>query len=276
MENYIEQGYSKQISRTSRESAFNLSDEAVTTKIDHKYQPKTGENQGLAALTEHFLFNEKNSELFSKLKPFLEKVSFAGNDSIYQPGDRIDYVYFPQSSVFSEFQILENGATIEIAMTGSEGIVGLASIFHKNQVANWTNISAAGNAYRIKSRILRNELSFNRSLQHFFYRCIGSYIKQISQRSVCNKCHSLEKRLCSWLLMMQDRLQNPQMPLTQEQMARTLGANRPSVTNIAYNLRGAKIINYRRGALVIRNRVELENRACECYTEIDGSRENNL
>lgn len=271
MDNYIEQGYSNRATEIYRETSFELKEKTGKTKIGNYHLPKIRENAAFGNLQENHCFTAENKEVYLKFKPYLEKVTFTGNDSIYQPGDEIDYIYFPQSSVFSEFQILEDGATVEIAMTGNEGVVGLTSIFGNNPATNWTQISAAGNALRIKSKILREEASYNRNLQRFLYACIGSYIKQISQRSVCNNCHPLEKRLCSWLLMMQDRLKTPKLPLTQEQMARILGANRPSITNIAHNLRVAKIINYRRGALFISNRKELENRACSCYWEIDKS-----
>lgn len=268
MDNYIEQGQLNRTLDAYRSRSFEIKTESVKTEIISHRQPPTAANPAFTALPEHQFFNEKTSEVFLKFAPYLEKVSFAGSDFIYQPGDEIDYVYFPQSSIFSEFQILEDGATVEIAMTGSEGIVGLAAIFDQSAATNWTQISAAGNALRIKSKILRQEANDNPDLQRFLYACVGAYIKQISQRSACNNCHSLEKRLCSWLLMMQDRLENPKLPLTQEQMAGILGANRPSVTNIAHNLRVAGIIDYRRGVLVIRDRAELENRACGCYAEM--------
>ena len=274
MENCNENGYSIQSAKTYWNHPFDSGGDSVKTKIKNKYQIKSGQIATTANLPEHRLFNKKNSEIYLKFLPFLEKVSFQGNDSIYQPGDSIDYLYFPESSIFSEFQILEDGATVEIAMTGSEGIVGLSSIFDNNQATNWTQVSAAGNALKIKSKILREEASFNPNLQQFLYSCIGSYIKQISQRSVCNNCHTLEKRLCCWLLMMQDRLKNPKLPLTQEKMARILGANRPSITYIAQNLREFGIIDYRRGILIIKNRTELENRSCGCFAEIDRKLEN--
>lgn len=208
-------------------------------------------------------------QVFSQFSPYLETVLFMENETVYQPGDAVDYVYFPQSSVFSEFQILEDGATVEIAMTGSEGIVGLSSVLSDKSAINWTQVSVAGDALKIKSKILREEIFSNRVLQRFVFDYVNCYIGQISQRAVCNNCHTLEKRFCSWLLMLQDRLRSVYLPLTQEQLARILGAHRPSITNIAHSLRVAEIIDYRRGVIQIRNRPQLENRACNCYAQID-------
>ncbi len=268
MNNYNDQEQSNYTPKLYRETPFDLRTKTLKTKINNQPPPIRNNSAVKKSSESHFL-TEKNKNLFLKFAPHLEKVTFTGNDSIYQSGDKIDYVYFPQSSIFSEFQILEDGATIEIAMTGNEGIIGLSSILHTNPATNWTQISAPGTALRLKSKILREEANTNRELQQILYGCVGSYIKQISQRLVCNKYHLLEKRLCSWLLMMQDRFKGTKLPLTQEQMARILGANRPSVSNIAHSLRVAEIIDYRRGSLIIRNRTKLESRACRCFAEID-------
>lgn len=270
MKSHIEQGHSSHTNNSNGENCFQLPTRTVKPRITHSRRTdQRGRIPALEDSPENVAFNTKNSEILLKLSPYLENITFAGHDSIYQPGEKIDYVYFPQSSIFSEYHILESGATVEIAMTGSEGVIGLASIFDNNPVTNWTQISIAGNALRLKSQLLREETGSNRELQQLLYGYIGSYIKQISQRSVCNSCHSLENRMCSWLLMMQKRFHNPKLPLTQEQMARILGANRPSVTCIAHNLRVAGIIDYRRGSLIILNRTELEHRACGCFAEID-------
>jgi hypothetical protein len=48
------------------------------------------------------------------------------------------------------------------------------------------------------------------------------------------------------------------------------------VTHIAQQLRCDKIINYRRGSIIIIDRVRLKRRACDCYAEIDRNLTNHL
>ena len=94
------------------------------------------------------------------------------------------------------------------------------------------------------------------------------YIRQISQRAICNMYHSVKERLCTWLLLVQDRCGKKTLKLTHEQIARILGVYRPSVTCIALEMRKDNLIDYSRGGLSIRNREKMEDSACDCYLEL--------
>jgi CRP-like cAMP-binding protein len=216
-------------------------------------------NQLLAALS---------AEMFEEMVPYLESVCLASGDYIYQPGDHVDYVYFPETAVISEFQILEDGRTVEFAMTGNEGVLGLLPLCNSGTAINWTQVSVNGMAAKINSRIFEKKIARHPQFQKLLFEYITDYVRQISQRSVCNSYHVIEQRFCSWLLMIQDRKQSNKIPLTQEQIARSLGVHRPSLTHIAQNLRAKKIIDYVRGKIYILNRTELENSACACFSEI--------
>jgi CRP-like cAMP-binding protein len=81
----------------------------------------------------------------------------------------------------------------------------------------------------------------------------------------CNALHSVEARMCRWLLMTQDRVRREEFPLTQEFLAEMLGVRRQTVTLIARSLQGAGLITYRRGRIRVHNRAGLEGCSCECY-----------
>jgi CRP-like cAMP-binding protein len=216
-------------------------------------------NQLLASLSEEF---------YQELYPYLESVCLAGSDYLYQAGDLVDFLYFPETAVISEFQILEDGRTVEIAMTGNEGVLGLLPVFNSGKATNWTQVSVSGTGAKISRRIFEKKLLRNPSFQKQMFEYITDYVHQISQRSVCNSYHIIEQRFCSWLLMIQDRKKSNKIRLTQEQIARSLGVHRPSLTHIAQSLRSKKIIDYVRGKIYILNRTELENSACPCFSEI--------
>jgi predicted transcriptional regulator len=65
--------------------------------------------------------------------------------------------------------------------------------------------------------------------------------------------------------MTHDRLQRPELPLTQESLAQMFGVARTYVTRIAATLQGRGAISYRRGVIRIVNRSALEESTCECY-----------
>ena len=65
--------------------------------------------------------------------------------------------------------------------------------------------------------------------------------------------------------MVEDRLGQPELPLTQEFLGQMLGARRSSVTLVAGALQRSGLIEYRRGHVKVLDRLALEDAACECY-----------
>jgi CRP-like cAMP-binding protein len=238
--------------------------------VPGNYPANVFEKAVIKRFTNNQLLAAQTKEVYEELLPDLESVSLAGGEYLYQPGDRVDFIYFPETSIISEFSILEDGRTVEIAMTGNEGLLGLLPLYNSGNAINWTQVSVGGTAAKINSRILDKKISRHPVFQRLLFEYITKYVRQISQRSVCNSYHVIEQRFCSWLLMIQDRKKSNKIPLTQEQIARSLGVHRPSLTHIAQNLRAKKIIDYVRGKIYILNRAELENSACACFSEICG------
>ena len=65
--------------------------------------------------------------------------------------------------------------------------------------------------------------------------------------------------------MIDDRVGNNNLNLTQEMIASRVGARRAGITVAAGMLQDMKAIEYRRGRLHIINRGVLEQTVCECY-----------
>jgi len=199
----------------------------------------------------------------------MKTVMLTKEQFLYQEDGRLDFLYFPVTAVVSEFKILEDGRMVEIAVTGREGAIGLSSMFSGSHVApNCTQTTQAGTAKRIDAANFERVLHSNPKLQEGLSRYVESYIRQISQKAICNMYHSVKERLCTWLLMVQDRCGRSTLNLTHEQIARTLGVYRPSITCIAQELREKKLIDYSRGGISICNRDRVEEVACTCYAEL--------
>ncbi|MCD9184876.1 MAG: Crp/Fnr family transcriptional regulator [Pyrinomonadaceae bacterium] len=276
MGRYIEQGKYKTNNYWSGNEANNPQT-ALARENDQKnaiYSQHLYKKRTILIDYENYLLNTGFDQIIMNLSPFMESVTFKGSEYLYNPGDTIKYVYFPETAVISEFQILEDGRTVEIAMTGKEGILGFMPLLKSYSPNNWTQVFVPGKAYRLSAQIFEREIAKNPKLQTIIFDYIGEYIKQISQRSVCNSYHTIEQRFCTWLLMIQSRKGGNRLPLTQEQIARSLGVHRPSVTHIAQNLRERKIIDYIRGKIIISDPEKLKETACDCYLEIDGNLRN--
>lgn len=238
--------------------------------------PQTAEGKiypAQACLSKNQLANELLGELSvsdaENLLASMHSIYLDKRDFIYQPDDEIEYLYFPESAVISEFQILENGKTIEISMIGREGVAGISSLFGSQPSLNFSEVLIPGTALRISSKCLKQQLKTCCCLQEKIFRFANRYVSQISRRIVCNQHHTMEERICLWLLMIYGRCGRKSLPLTQEQIARFLGVHRPSVTLITQILRDKGIIDYVRGTISITDKQKLINSACSCYSLVE-------
>lgn len=205
--------------------------------------------------------------VLDKISPYLRSVYLRRDDHIFQAQDSIDYLYFPETAVLSDYQMLDDGRTIEIALTGRESASGIAAVFGPHRAGNWTQVCAAGTALKIESEYFRQAAGRESAVKELFNAHLNSYIRTISNKVVCNTHHSVEERLCTWLLTMADRCGSEPLKLTQEQIAGVLGVYRPSVTCIALGLKEQGLIDYSRGKISVLNRMGLIDTACSCYSE---------
>lgn len=213
------------------------------------------------------ILNALDDDDYARFAVHLQVVSLQSGEVIYQPEDDCNYIYFPETAVFSQMNTLESGKTVEIALVGHEGIIGLSSILGREPTNLGTQTLLSGSAFRIGRKIFNGLFAESSLFQSSFFEYLNAYIRQVSQRAVCNNHHRIEHRFATWLLMLADRSRQDNLVLTQEQIAAVLGVQRPSVTGIAQNLRSLGTIDYVRGRIDL-NRQKLEKTACECYSVV--------
>ena len=203
----------------------------------------------------------------------LEPILFALGDVVYEPEAGMDYVYFPVTAVVSLIYTMADGATAEMGIVGSEGVVGIALFMGGDTTPNRAIVQVSGWAFRMRAEAMREEFRRGSSFQLALLRYTQALITQISQTAVCNRLHPIEQRLCRWLLLTHDRVQGAELVMTQEFIAHMLGVRREGVTAAAHRLQHAGLIRYARGHIMICDRPGLEMMTCECYrvvkTELD-------
>jgi hypothetical protein len=99
-------------------------------------------------------------------------------------------------------------------------------------------------------------------------RYTQALITQIAQTAACNRHHSLDQRLCRWLLLSLDRMEGSDVGMTQELISNMLGVRREGVTAAAQQLQKLGLILCTRGHIAVLDRRGLEQRACECYAVV--------
>jgi CRP-like cAMP-binding protein len=207
-------------------------------------------------------------ESYERLLPHLEPVVLPLGMALYESGGTQGYVYFPTSSIVSLLYVLEDGSSAEIAVTGCEGLVGIALFMGGETTPSRAVVQSAGHGFRLKAAILKQEFERGGPLQHLLLRYTQALITQMTQTAVCNRHHAVEEQLCRWLLLSLDRLPANELVMTQELIANMLGVRREGVTEAAGKLQAEGMIEYSRGRITVLDRAHLEARVCECYAVV--------
>ena len=202
---------------------------------------------------------------YRRLLDDLEPISFSLGDIVYEPGGQMDHVYFPTVCHVSLLYTMINGVTAEMGLVGNEGVVGIALFMGGDTTPNRAVVQGAGEALKLRAKAMHDEFNRGKQFQHLLLRYTQSLITQISQTAVCNRLHSVEQRLCRWLLMTHDRTHSDDLQMTQEFISNMLGVRREGVTHAAQALQQEGLISYVRGHITILDRAKLEAHVCECY-----------
>ena len=224
----------------------------------HRAQAIAG-NRLLAALG--------TSEL-AGFQPHLEEVRLDHHQCLYEPGAPPARIYFPQEGLISLQVALNGSGSIEAAMVGREGLVGLPVLAGASQPPGRALVQAPGRAFAISWPVLMTALRDSAGLQVLIASHLQALLAQLFQTAACNAVHSAEQRLARWLLAASDRTAGRPVPLTHEGLADMLGVGRPTVSIIARNLQDSGLIAYRRGLIEVASRAGLEKVACPCYAAV--------
>ena len=200
-----------------------------------------------------------------RIYPQLELISMPLGKVLYEPGGKLQSIYFPADCIVSLLYLFADGVSAEIAIVGNEGLVGVSLLMGGETTPSRAIVQRAGRAFRIGELALKREFRRNGQLQFVALRYTQALITQMAQTAVCNRHHAVEKQLCRWLLLSLDRMQGDELEMTQELIANMLGVRREGVTMAASKLQTLGVIRYRRGRIKILDRKKLERLCCECY-----------
>ena len=202
---------------------------------------------------------------FDRLLPNLSTVVLPQGIVLYDAGDEVDQVYFPQFGMLSLLAVLRDGKAIETATVGREGVVGaMAGLgLCKSLVRVVVQLPVA--CSKIAASHFRTVAATSDPIRNLCIRYNEVLLSQARITAACNALHSIESRFCRWLLQSADRADSDTVSLTQELLAEMLGVRRTSVTEVASKVQASGAISYSRGVIKILDRDALLRMSCECY-----------
>jgi CRP-like cAMP-binding protein len=202
---------------------------------------------------------------FNSLRPALEWLRLPERSSLYEPGDSPDYAYFPNRGLISRVVAMKDGKTVEVGVTGDEGLIGAEGISGLGTSPHRLILYNDGDGARIRIDVLRSLLPMLPQFQFMLTRHVLLQSLQSAQWAACNRLHNAEQRLARWLLTMHDRAEEDSLRVTHDFLASMLGTDRPSVSLAAGLLQRKEAITYSRGSIKILDRQRLQESVCECH-----------
>lgn len=211
------------------------------------------------------LFEALSPQTRARLRPYVQTVHLAKGRTIYDVGAPVRYVFFPLGGLVALLATTEEAETIEAAMVGSDGVIGVPPLWASNTSPYDVIVQAPCEAHRLTSDAVFHEFRRGDDLQRVILEWVDGLVRQLAQSVVCHSHHSLAQRLCRWLLTMRDTLCSDIIELTQESIAHLLGLSRPRVSIALADLEDKQLIRQRHGRLRIVNPRGLETCSCACH-----------
>ena len=205
---------------------------------------------------------------YARLRPELQIAPLPLGWPVHEAGGKLDYMYFPTTSVVSMLHVMQDGASTEIALVGNDGVVGIALFMGGLTMPTRAVVQNAGHAYVLKSEVIQEEFERAGPLHRLLLRYTQALIAQMTQTAVCNRLHTLEQQLCRWLLLSLDRLPSNKLVMTHGLIADMLGVSLEGAMEALAKLQQSALIDYTRSSVIVRDRQKLQAHVCECYAVV--------
>jgi len=194
-----------------------------------------------------------------------QTVDLVSGEVLHQPLRRIDRVYFPTSGFISLIMTVDDAASIEVGLIGSEGMCGVSLALGVDEPRSRAAVQGAGSALCLDAPAFVRACASTRSLARVLGRYACFQLGQRAQVAACTRFHQVEARLARWLLMTLDRAHGDECHLTHELLGMMLGVRRVGITKAAGELQRRRLIRYSRGNIRVLDRSGLEAASCSCY-----------
>ncbi len=202
---------------------------------------------------------------FGLLEPKLQWVDLKLHEVIYEPGQVIEHAYFPTTGVCSFIANSAVGVRSETGIVGKEGFVGIAMVLFAESMPFQVIIQIEGRALRIAKKALHEAMMKSPTLLAVLLRFAHVFSVQTTQTAVANGHNTIVQRLARWMLMCQDRADEPEFTMTHEFLSVMLAVRRSGVTEALNGLEGQNLVRASRGRIAILNRPGLLEAAGGAY-----------
>ena len=201
---------------------------------------------------------------FRRLLPHLRTLRLDNDAVLPHCGDT--RVYFPGTGLCSLTNSMADGALIEIASVGNEGLVGLTTLTGEAPPRRYKFLHVGeGTAQWMPLVLFERELAHDGALRELVDRFCRIFLESMIQAVACNRMHSLNERCARWLLTTHDRLGRAKFEMGPGTLARVLGVKVTEIEAVVMNLEHLSLIKQEPRTFTVFDAVGLKRLTCPCY-----------
>ena len=205
-------------------------------------------------------------EAFESLAPYIQLVKLPYQHVLVEPNEPNETVCFLVSGLAS-IVATNPEENVEVAHVGREGMSGEHIAMLCDRTVNRTFMQIEGEGYTLSVARLNEAFEAHPSTRKLLLHYLQTCVLQFSQTALANARYSIRERLARWLLMVHDRRDTDDLPLTHDLLGLMLGVRRSGVTDQIHLLEGDKAIKATRGSIQVLSRSLLIDAAGGCYGE---------
>src|SRR3954454_4711119 len=136
------------------------------------------------------------------LRPHLRVLELQHGRVIAESRAQVEQVYFPHAGILSCVVELEDGAAIETGMIGNDGVFGAAQALDDRLSLHKVMVQVPGRATVVDAKHLKGVTQSSPELLALLIKYDQFFLGQVQQTTACNALHSVEQRMCKWLVRM--------------------------------------------------------------------------
>ena len=153
------------------------------------------------------------------LLSFAKPTSIQRGNQVFAQNSPMTHAYFPTTGVFGVVLCLGEGRQIEAATVSSEGMIGVTLALGLDFCPEAVLSQVTGEALRVPADRLQSAAKPGSTLDRLLRRYAAYRLRVTSQAVACHCLHSLEERMCRWLLVAHDRAGTEEFEMTHEFLA---------------------------------------------------------
>lgn len=200
------------------------------------------------------MLNALSSDDLASLRPHFEPVDMPLRRRTATAHRPISHVYFLDSGVSSVTANLPHEIPVEIGMVGREGVCNLPALLGADRTPADVFMQTPGAGRRIEVDRIRAIMADRPGITRVVLLWSYLALVQVAGTALANSRGDVTERLARWLLMVHDRVDGDELPLTHEFLALMLGVRRAGVTTALRDLERSDLVGRSRGAIEVRDR----------------------